>query len=254
MKYILILILLLTISQAQKFKYREFKNVENFYSSITNDVIQLSIKHHTPPAVILAIAGLESGYGSGYVSQITGNILSLGANKNDIQLPALNIPYCNNDKNKKPLFDPKEQRACKELIWKQRPKSLKKDYRPEQIAGTTTNLEYFKYNSEAFKKAKLQSVNDFLTKWLTVKHKYKPFKETKQWLEKKIETEGIDTLFKLETNLKFASMIGGRENSFNYRETWPKKVSYILKKTGLNQLCSNIYYKKIPFNKAWKQY
>jgi len=118
MKHLLILIILLTTSQANKFKYREFKNVENFYSSITSDVIQLSIKHNTPPAVILAIAGLESGYGSGYVSQITGNILSLGANKNDIQLPALTIPYCKTDQNKKALFDPKEQKDVKNLSGK----------------------------------------------------------------------------------------------------------------------------------------
>ena len=97
-------------------------------------------------------------------------------------------------------------------------------------------------------------MNDFLTKWLSVNHKYKPFKETKQWLEHKVAAEGIDTLFKLETNLEFASKIGGRENSFNYRETWPVKVIHILKNTGLNQLCSNIYYKKIAFKVAWKQY
>jgi hypothetical protein len=253
MKHILLITLLITISQAQKFKYREFKNVENFYSSITSDVIQLSIKHHTPPAVILAIAGLESGYGSGYVSQITGNILSLGANKNDIQLPALNIPYCKNDKIKRALFDSKEQEQCKELIWKKRPKSLKKDYRPKQIAGKTTELEFFKYNPQEFKKAKIQSVDDFLTKWLNKNHKYAPFRETKIWLDKKIENEGIDTLFSLETNLEFASKIGGRNNSFNYRETWPKKVKYILQKTGLNELCSTIYYDKISFKKAWLQ-
>jgi len=165
MKYLLILtLLLLTTLQANKFKYRKFKNIENFYSSITNDVIQLSVKHHTPPAVILAIAGLESGYGSGYVSQITGNILSLGASKNDTQLPALTIPYCTTDKNKRLLFDPNEQKQCKELVWKKRPKSLKKDYRPNNIAGKTTNLEFFKYNPNQFKKAKLQSIDDFLTK------------------------------------------------------------------------------------------
>ncbi|MCD4758935.1 MAG: glucosaminidase domain-containing protein [Arcobacteraceae bacterium] len=254
MKYLLILTLLLTLSQANKFKYREFKNVENFYSSITSDVIQLSIKHNTPPAVILAIAGLESGYGSGYVSKITGNILSLGANKNDIQLPALTIPYCKTDKNKKALFDPKEQKKCQELIWKKRPKSLKKDYRPKNIAGKTTNLEFFKYNPNQFKKAKLQSVDDFLTKWLRENHKYAPFRETKLWLENKVAKEGIDTLFTLETNLEFASKIGGRDNSFNYRDTWPKKVKYILKKTGLTELCSTIYYKKVPFNIAWKQH
>jgi hypothetical protein len=253
MKHLLILTLLLTLSQADKFKYREFKNVENFYSSITSDVIQLSIKHNTPPAVILAIAGLESGYGSGYISQITGNILSLGANKNDIQLPPLHIPYCKTDKNRKALFDPKEQVKCKDLVWKQRPESLKKDYRPKNIAGKTTNLAFFKYNPQQFKKAKLQSVDDFLTKWLNTNHKYAPFRETKQWLDRKVASEGIDTLFTLKTNLEFASKIGGRDNSFNYRETWPKKVKYILQKAGLTELCSTMYYDKVPFTTAWKQ-
>lgn len=253
MKYILILTLFLTLSQAQKFKYRDFKNVENFYSSITFDVIQLAIKHNTPPAVILAIAGLESGYGSGYVSQITGNILSLGANKNDTQLPILTIPYCYNDKTKKALFDPIEQKKCKNLIWKKRPESLKKDYRPSNIAGTTKQLAFFKYHPLAFKKAKLQSVEDFLTIWINENHKYKPFKETKIWLNKKIKQEGRQTLFSLETNLEFASKIGGRKNSFNYRETWPKKVKYILKKTGLNQLCNSIYYNNLSFQDAWKK-
>jgi len=54
---------------------RRFSHVKEFYAEITEMVIELSLKHNTPPAVILAIAGLESGYGNGYVSQITGNIL-----------------------------------------------------------------------------------------------------------------------------------------------------------------------------------
>jgi len=252
MKYLLILTLLLSITQAQKFKYREFKNVENFYSSITKDVIELSIKYKTPPAVILAIAGLESGYGSGYISQITGNLLSLGANKNDTQLPALNLPYCQNDKTKKTLFDPLEQKKCTELIWKQRPKSLKKDYRPEGIAGSKKNLEYFKYHPAKLKQANKDAVEDFVTVWINKNHKYAPFRDARIWLDKKIEKEGIDTLFTKTTNMKFASLIGGRNNSFNYRETWPKKVKYILTKTGLTELCASIYYEKKSFLQAWK--
>lgn len=254
MKHLLIVTtLLLTVSQAEKFKYRDFKNVENFYSSITKDVIQLSIKHKTPPAVVLAIAGLESGYGSGYVSLITGNILSLGANKNDTQLPVLTIPYCYNDKRRKALFDPIEQKKCNNLIWKKRPKSLKKDYRPAAIAGTTKELAFFKYKPLEFHKAKLQSIEDFLTIWINENHKYKPFKETKIWLNNKIKQEGIQTLFSLETNMQFASKIGGRKNSFNYRETWPKKVKYILQKTGLNQLCNAIYFDHLSFEDAWNK-
>lgn len=253
MKYIFLLFILITLSSANKFKYREFSNVQNFYSSITNEVIQLSLKYRTPPAVILAIAGLESGYGSGYVSQITGNILSLGANKNEIQLPSLNIPYCKNDKTKKLIFSQKEQDQCNTLVWKQRPQSLKKDYRPKSIAGSSKNLDYFTYNQKKFQEAKLKNIEDFLTKWLNVNHKYSPFRNTKLWLEKRIEKEGIDTLFSIETNLEFANKIGGHKNSFNYRDTWPKKVKFILQKTGLTQLCSTIYYQKKSFIDAWKQ-
>jgi len=253
MKNIFLLIILITLSKAQEFKYREFTNVQNFYSSITHDVIKLSVKHRTPPAVILAIAGLESGYGSGYVAQITGNILSLGANKSDIQLPALTIPYCKNDKNKKALFSQIEQKNCNNLIWKQRPKSLKKDYRPNSFAGTKKNLDYFIYHQDKFKEAKLQNIEDFLTKWINKNHKYTPFRNTKLWLEKKIAKDGIKTLFSIETNLEFANKIGGQKNSFNYRDTWPKKVKYILNKTGLTQLCSDMYYQKKSFIKAWNQ-
>lgn len=254
MKQIILLFILTTLIQAQQFKYREFSNVKNFYSSIAKDVISLSVKYKTPPAVILAIAGLESGYGSGYVSQITGNILSLGANKNDIQLPALNIPYCKNDKNKKALFDPIDQKNCNELVWKQRPKSLKKDYRPLSIAGTTTNLNFFVTHQNDFNKAKLQNIEDFLTKWINKNHKYSPFRDTRIWLDNKIQKEGIETLFKIDTNKEFAYKIGGKKNSFNYRETWPKKVTYILMKTGLTQLSSEIYYKKKSFEDAWKMH
>lgn len=254
MKKIILLFILTSLIQAQQFKYREFSNVKNFYSSITKDVIKLSIKYKTPPAVILAIAGLESGYGSGYVSQITGNILSLGANKNDIQLPSLNIPYCKNDKLKTPLFISHKQSLCKELIWKQRPKSLKKDYRPFSIAGTTSNLDFFTLHQEEFKKAKLQNIEDFLKIWINKNHKYKPFRDTRVWLDGKIKKEGMDTLFKLDTNRDFANKIGGKKNSFNYRKTWPKKVNYILTKTGLTQLCSTMYYKKSSFQQAWNQH
>ena len=252
MKHIFLLFILITLSSAHQFKYREFSNVQNFYSSITSDVIKLSLKHRTPPAVILAIAGLESGYGSGYVSQITGNILSLGANKNEIQLPSLNIPYCKNDKTKKALFIQKEQNNCDNLIWKQRPESLKKDYRPKNIAGSSKNLDYFIYNQDKFKEAKLKNIEDFLTKWIRKNHKYLPFRNTKLWLEEKIEKEGIDTLFSRETNLEFADKIGGQKNSFNYRDTWPKKVKFILQKTGLTELCASIYYQKKSFSHAWK--
>ncbi len=43
--------------------------------------IELTRKLIMPPAAILAIAGVESGFGRGYVASISGNILSQGTNK-----------------------------------------------------------------------------------------------------------------------------------------------------------------------------
>lgn len=253
MKYFFTFLLLCSVVYSQKFPYRAFENVKSFYAPISKDIVALSVKYNTPPAAILAIAGLESGYGSGYVSQITGNIMSLGANKNDKQLPPLYLPYCANDNQKKTLFDPVEQKKCPQLIWRQRPESLKKDYRPLSIAGTTQDLAFFKKHPQQFEKAKLACVEDFLKIWLRINHKYAPFRETKQWLNEKVEKEGIETLFTLETNLAFISKIGGKANSFNYRISWTKKVRYILEKTGLNTLSRTLYYEKTSFDEAWEK-
>ncbi len=253
MKIFITLLLFITTLFASDYHLRKYQNVKAFYQSIAKDVITLSIKHHTPPAAVLAIAGLESGYGSGYVAQITGNILSLGAGKNEKELPSLNLPYCKNDKRKITLFDPNEQKECKELIWKKRPKSLKKDYRPTTIAGSTKQLEYFKYNTQDYKDAKMQNIKDFLTKWINKNHKYKPFKQSKLWLERQVAEKGSNTLFELDTNLEFIKKIGGQKNSFNYRKSWVKKVAYILKNTGLNDLSKKIYFQNIDFEKAWEK-
>jgi hypothetical protein len=234
-----------------EYKLRKYTNVKEFYQPITKDIIELSLKYNTPPAAILAIAGLESGYGSGYVAQITGNILSLGAGKSEKELPALHLPYCKTDKHKKTLFDPQEQKKCQDLIWKKRPKSLKKDYRPKHLAGTIKNLEFFKYNPQAYQKAKLQNIKDFLSKWINKEHKYKPFYESKLWLESKVKKNGENTLFDLDTNIAFINKIGGKKNSFNYRKSWVKKVIYILKNTGLNELSKKIYFQQKSFQKAW---
>ena len=250
-KHILLISLFISFLFSQEYKLRKYNNVKNFYSSILEDTIKLSIKYNTPPATILAISGLESGYGSGYIAQITGNILSLGANKNDIQLPPLTLPYCKNDKLKRTLFDPKEQQNCQELIWKKRPKSLKKDYRPSKIAGTKQNLHYFKYHKELYKKAQLKNIEDFLVKWLRTNHKYKPFSQTKIWLEKEVKLHGKTILFDYKTNIEFINKIGGKPNSFNYRKSWTQKVKYILDNVGLVNLCNQIHNKKVDFKQSW---
>ena len=49
----------------------------------------------------------------------------------------------------------------------------------------------------------------------------------------------------------FINDIGGRPNTFNFRKTWPKKVTYIIKNAGLIPLTKAIYTDKLTFEKAW---
>ena len=112
MRYFVLSILLLSLSvisplQASSSKYslRKYAHVKEFYRTITPIVLQISKEKHIPPTAVLAIAGLESGYGQGYVAQITGNILSLVIYKSDPELPALYLPYSKS--KKKILFDSK---------------------------------------------------------------------------------------------------------------------------------------------------
>ncbi len=247
------LVLLSTISiYADGLTLRKYSNVEEFYKANTADAIEVAKKHKLPPAAVLAIAGLESGYGSGYVSQITGNILSLGAYKSDAELPALYLPY---SKSKKAvLFDPNEikKHAKDDLVWKKRPKSLKRDYRPAPYAGTHNNLELLIYDKRLQYKANQACFNDFATRWISDSSNIKVFKNTKIWLNKIVDEKGIEVLFSKDVNDEFISRIGGHPNSFNYRETWPKKVKFIMNRAGLVQLCNDMESKSITFDKSWK--
>ena len=252
MKHILILLLLTNFlfSYDKNFSYRKYIHVEKFYSALVKETVEIALKNNIPPAAILAIAGVESGYGRGYVASITGNILSLGANKNDKQLPSLYLP---NTKNPyKVIYNTKEIKSFKkdELFWKQRPKSLKKDYRPKAFAGTTSNLDYFDYNPEEKRKANLRNIEEFSTLWINRNYKFKPFKNARIFLDEQVKKYGKQVLFNKKLNKEFINHIGGKKNSFNYRKTWPKKVIKVLEKTGLVELTKDIYEKK-TFDESW---
>ena len=240
-----------SLLQASEYSFRKYTHVKEFYSCISADTIQISKEYNLPAAAVLAIAGLESGYGRGYVSQITGNILSLGAFKDDRELPRLFLPYSKS--SKKVLFDSRKIRLHhkKDLVWKKRPRSFKKDYRPLPYAGTTKNLEVLIYNDKFMKTARKECLSDFATKWIILKSNIKVFSSTRAWLDELIKKNGKDILFDLKVNQEFISRIGGHPNSFNYRKTWPKKVKLIMKKVGLVNLSQDMYYKKMNFNEAW---
>ena len=255
MKKILITSIILYISQsylyAGPYSFRKYQHIKEFYSEIIIETIAISKKHKLPAASILAIAGLESGYGSGYVSQITGNILSLGAFKSDKELPILYLPYSST--KKQVLFDPSDikKQSKHDLVWSKRPKSYKRDYRPLPYAGTTTNLELLKYDSALKEKAYNECLNDFATRWIVHSSNIKAFRDARIWLDMLVNKNNSKILFSMNTNTGFADKIGGIPHSFNYRKTWPKKVKLIIKKVGLVQLVNDIEYNNMSFNEAW---
>lgn len=237
---------------ADEYSLRKYPHVKSFYATLTPLVIEMSHKHKLPAASILAVAGLESGYGTGYVSQITGNVLSLGAFKGDKELPSLYLPYSKG--LKKILFDPREirKRPKKDLSFKSRPKSLKRDYRPSRYAGTKYHLELLKYNELLRKRAHRACLNDFATRWITLNSNIKAFKNARRWLNRQLYSKKEKILDSMSLNVAFINKIGGISNSFNHRQAWPKKVKFILKRTGLVALINDIKYKNMSFQEAWE--
>ena len=234
-----------------KYRLRKYAHVEHFYKAIAKPVTELCIKENVPPAAVLAMAALESGWNRGYVGRITGNILSLGARKGDKELPALYLPdYI---KKGNVVFDSLKIAKYKKsnLVWKQRPPSLKKDYRPAKIAGTKYQLAYFKYHPRAKAKAQIHNVKDFLNIFISHKSKISAYRKARQHLDSLVLKNGKKILLDKNTNLYFINAISGRPNTFNYRKTWPKKVTSILNNAGLVELTKQLYLKNKKFEQVW---
>ena len=238
------------ISAQQNYSLRKYAHVKSFYKRISKKATELCIENNIPPAALLAITGLESGWDSGYIGQITGNILSLGLRKGDIELPALHLPRL--IKTKKILFDSLEiiKYSKSELKWENRPESLKKDYRPKHIAGTTYQLAYFKYHQKEKAAAQIANIKDFVTVFIGRKSRLKAYRNARKKMDDLVVKHGKEILLQQQTAIDFVNEIGGKPNSYNFRETWPKKVIYIIKRAGLSELTSDLH-KKITFEKSW---
>jgi len=252
-KFLLIFLLIITSAFADKskeFRYRKYVHVKKFYKSIAQDALELGSKYNIPPAAILAIAGVESGYGRGYVAKISGNILSLGTGKGEYELPPLYLPYVK--KTNETIFLPQEISKYKKdsLVWKKRPKSLKKDYRDSSVAGTDKNLDFFHKYPDKYTKAKRACLKDFASKWISKKSNIPVFRASKVWLEKEILENGKDILFTASFNKNFIDSIGGKKRSFNYRKTWPIKVKAVMKNAGLVELMRDMKNQK-SFDESW---
>ncbi len=239
------------LSGNQMYRLRKYTHVKKLYQRLAAPVTKLCLQHKVPPGAVLSILSLESGWGRGYVGQITGNFLSLNAVGKDAELPALYLP----SKNEKPsevLFDSVEISRIppNKITWKLRPASLKKDYRPSPYAGTGKNLAYFKNHPDRFTRANLKNVEDFVQRFISSKSSIAAYKEARLYLETAISKHGIAILFDQELNEKFINTIGGRPNSYNYRETWPKKVISIMEGVGAIDLCQKLH-NNTPFETAW---
>lgn len=247
------LLLPLLYASTPHYTLRKYSHVKEFYRVLTPIVLKISKEHNIPPAAILAVAGLESGYGSGYVAQITGNILSLGAYKSDAELPALTLPYSKS--KKRVLFDPKEiqKQPQSDLSYRKRAPSLKRDYRPHPYAGTQKNLELLKYDKKLREQAYKRCVSDFATRWLNSNSKITSFKDARVWLDTLVAKKGYDTLLLQTTNEEFIDHIGGKPHSFNYRKSWPIKVKYIMHRAGLISLVKSMQKDELSFDQAWAQ-
>tara|TARA_R110001583_G_scaffold75882_3_gene208441 strand:+ start:203 stop:976 length:774 start_codon:yes stop_codon:yes gene_type:complete len=240
----------LGIQNQNKYSLRKYEHVKSFYNGISKKATQLCLENNIPPASLLAIAGLESGWDSGYIGQITGNILSLGTRRGDTELPALRLPRL--IKTKKILFDSLEiiKYSKNELKWENRPESLKKDYRPKPFAGTPYNLAYFKHNKKAKNKAQIANIKDFVTVFIGRKSSIKVYRQARKKMDSLVSIHGKKILLQEKTAIDFIHAIGGRLNSYNFRKTWPKKVIYIIKNTGLTQLTKDLHLGK-KFDASW---
>ncbi|WP_345993977.1 glucosaminidase domain-containing protein [Sulfurimonas sp. HSL-1716] len=252
-KIILLLTISVSLSSAAEFSYRKYPHVKKFYKELAPQAIKIAHEYHLPPAAVLAISGLESGYGRGYVSRITGNVMSLGAFKSDHELPSVFLPWC--DTHEKILIDPKEiEKHPKEVLhYKKRDNSLKRDYRPAPFAGTCKDLEYFKYHPKERSKARYRCMEDFATRWISKTSNKKSFAKARIWLDALVKKNGEKILYEKRTNEQFIKMIGGHPDSFNYRKNWPKKALQIMRKAGLVELCRDMYIGKKSFIASWSK-
>lgn len=237
--------------KTEKYSLRKYDHVYDFYSRIAEPATKICLEENVPPAAVLAIAGLESGWNQGYVGRITGNILSLGTRRGDTELPALYLPK--SISTGKVLFDSLVivKHNDDDLDWEKRPPSLKKDYRPEPWAGTPNHLAYFKYHPKEKAKAQANNIKDFVTLFISRKSGIKVYRDARHLMDSLVAVHGKSILLKEETAVQFINSIGGKPNSFNFRETWPKKVQYIIKNAGLAELTAELYTSEKPIKEIW---
>lgn len=230
-------------SSTPKFLQHNLKAIQ-FLHQVTPIIYEQCKGTGFSPTALIAIACLESGYGQGYVARITGNILSLNAKPNEVQLPPLSLLYSENN----PIIDNsilknKLIRGHK-LIPKNRPPSLKKDYRPQDLAGQMFGLDYLLHQPDEKFIAWKNNIHDFLHG--RIRESNNPYykeadKLSRQWYEKiKDDSPGHIRLWISNDNAKkFISIIGGKKNSFNPNPDWVVKLNSLVDNLDLEKFVAS---------------
>jgi hypothetical protein len=66
-----------------------------------------------------------------------------------------------------------------------------------------------------------------------------------------VAAKGKGILLQEETAIMFVNEIGGKPNSFNYRTTWPVKVTTIIQNAGLAELTTEMFNSDKDFYEVW---
>jgi len=252
MNKLIILLIGVTFVFGSQHPYRKYEHVKAFIKPLAWKSIEVSMQNDVPPAAMLAIACVESGYGKSYTARISANIMNLASSKGEKRLPRLYLPHVK--KTYKILYNPKEiaNYDDKELRYKKRPKSRKKDYRPSRYAGTKEVIDYFDQNPNIRVDANMRNMEDFAKVWISESHRYEAFRKARKDLDKKVDEQGKNVLFEKEISVEFIHNIGGKKNSFSLRQSWPRTVVEVMEKVGLVELIQEMKNGE-SFEDAWQK-
>jgi len=211
----------------------KYPQVQLFFEHFTPIVLQEALLNGIPPAAVLAIAALESGYDTGYVANVSGNILSLNARQKDPMLPPLHVPV----QGKSVIVDQQKLKALlasgTPVDYEVRPPSLKKDYRPAPYAGTTAHLDYFQIHPEEKYNAWSENVQDLVYGRLSPDSRIPAYVETRQFCDQIKESRSLNQLLASSSAIQFLAKIGGKPLSYNVRPSWRIRTQEVVTRLGL---------------------
>ena len=90
----------------------------------------------------------------------------------------------------------------------------------------------------------------FATRWKVTTSNVDASKDAHLWSDLVVSKNGADSFYNDDINQTVIDKIGGYPGSFNYRDTWLKKVELIMQKVELMALVYDIKNNILSFNDA----